>query len=58
MRLGVDGQTWEPWIVDSDGFSYPPFAIFKELYEPEQSASLRAFVAGTIRGKNFSTLLR
>ena len=58
MRLGADGQTWEPWIIDSDGYSYPPFAIFKELYEREQSASLRAFVAGTIGGKKLLYLKR
>jgi hypothetical protein len=49
MRRGSDGQTWEPWIVDPFGRYYAPFAIFKELFEYGKSASIRGFVAGTIR---------
>ncbi|MGC1906102.1 MAG: hypothetical protein WA715_19950 [Candidatus Acidiferrum sp.] len=51
-------QTWEPWIIDSDGYSCAPFAIFNELYEHEHSASLHAFVAGTIGGKKLLFLKR
>jgi hypothetical protein len=49
MRRGSDSKgTWEPWIIDPSGHTYPPFAIYKELFEYGRSASLRAFVAGTL----------
>ena len=49
MRLDSDGQTCVPWIVDPSGRSYAPVRIYKELLEHGRSASMRAFVAGTIR---------
>jgi hypothetical protein len=48
MRRGSDAETWEPWIVDPSGRSYPPFAIYKDLLEYGRYACLRGWVAGTL----------
>jgi hypothetical protein len=47
MRLGVDGTTWEPWVVDARGGSHAPFGlVYKELAEWGPEASLAGVVAG------------
>jgi hypothetical protein len=48
MRLGTDGKTWEPWIVDAEAREYAPFMFAKELHEYGPKASALAFVGGTI----------
>jgi hypothetical protein len=49
MRLASDGRTWEPWIVDAQGRSHPPFMVFDEFYEHGARGSVRGFVAGQLR---------
>lgn len=47
MRLGRDGATWEPWVVDAEGGSHAPFGlVYKELAEWGPHASLAGVVAG------------
>lgn len=47
MRLGADGTTWEPWVVDAAGGSHAPFGlVYKELAEWGPKASLTGAVAG------------
>jgi hypothetical protein len=47
MRLGADGTTWEPWVVDGDGGSHAPFGlVYQELAEWGPEASLTGVVAG------------
>ena len=47
MRLGADGTTWEPWVVDAEGRSHAPFGlVYKELAEWGSQASLTGAVAG------------
>jgi hypothetical protein len=47
MRLGADGTTWEPWVVDAEGGSHAPFGlVHKELSEWSPQASLTGVVAG------------
>jgi hypothetical protein len=46
-RLGADGTTWEPWVVDAAGGSHAPFGlVFKELAEWGPQASLTGVIAG------------
>jgi hypothetical protein len=47
MRPGVDGTTWEPWVVDGEGGSHAPFGlVYKELAEWGPEASLTGAVVG------------
>lgn len=47
MRLGADGATWEPWVMDAEGGSHAPFGlVYKELAEWGPEASLTGVVAG------------
>jgi hypothetical protein len=46
-RLGADGTTWEPWVVDAAGRSHAPFGlVYKELAEWGPQASLTGVIAG------------
>lgn len=48
-RQGVDGTTWEPWVVDAKGGSHAPFGlVYKELAEWGPHASLTGVVAGRL----------
>lgn len=54
MRPTEDPETWEPWIVDSQGQSHPPFIIiYDELYESPQCS-----IYGSVGGQIRSHLLR
>lgn len=49
MRLGPDGTTWEPWVVDTEGGSHAPFGlVYKELAEWGPQASLTGVVTGRL----------
>jgi hypothetical protein len=55
MVLAEDGETWEPWIVDSSGGRHPVFAILaKELTEWNRRSSIRGAIAGHLWASGFS----
>jgi hypothetical protein len=46
MRLGDDGRTWEPWIVDTRGNHFPVLGINVQLSDDDgpRASSLREWV--------------
>jgi hypothetical protein len=58
MRLGSDGKTWEPWVVDPRGEEYGTFFFVGEIINTGRLISLRGHVEGQLGAARLYSMFR